>query len=185
MALDEAERVPDGPPERNQDLLRALTSALEILGTARDPTAALTESFAHASRAFGAEKALLLRVRSAEPLELESIRASGLTFGEVKACLSGQSVAGVSASRIRRAVETMEPQLVENSQFDGRHASETGSLTGRPHSVLCAPVTDPWTRSPLAVLYFQTRPGPAGYAPADVPFLRGYATALGHAFGSS
>jgi transcriptional regulator with GAF, ATPase, and Fis domain len=183
MAETEAERVPEAPPERNQDLLRALTSALEILGTARDATAALTESFAHASRAFGAEKALLLRVKNAEPLELESIRASGLTFGEVKACLSGQSVAGVSASRIRRAVETMEPQLVENSQFDGRHASETGSLTGRPHSVLCAPVTDPWTRSPLAVLYFQTRPGPAGYAPADLPFLRGYATALGHAFG--
>ena len=37
--------------------------------------------------------------------------------------------------------------------------------------------------SPLAVLYFQTRPGPAGYATADLPFLRGYATALGHAFG--
>jgi DNA-binding NtrC family response regulator len=170
-------------PERSHDLLRALTSALEILGSARDATAALTESFAHAARAFGAEKALLLRVRAAEPLELESIRASGLTFDEVKACVQGRPVPGVSASRIRRAVETGEPQLVENSQFDGKHASETGSLTGRPHSVLCAPVTDPWTRAPLALVYFQTRPGPAGYTPADLPFLQGYATALGHAFG--
>jgi DNA-binding NtrC family response regulator len=170
-------------PERSHDLLRALTSALEILGSARDATAALTESFAHAARAFGAEKALLLRVRSTSPLELESIRASGLTFDEVKACLQGLPVPGVSASRIRGAVETGEPQLVENSQFDGKQASETGSLSGRPHSVLCAPVTDPWTRAPLALVYFQTRPGPAGYTQADLPFLRGYATALGHAFG--
>jgi transcriptional regulator with GAF, ATPase, and Fis domain len=174
---------PEPLPERSHDLLRALTSALEILGSARDATAALTESFAHAARAFGAEKALLLRVKNADPLEFESIRASGLTFDEVKACLSGRPVPGVSASRIRRAVETREPQLVENSQFDGKPASETGSLTGRPHSVLCAPVTDPWTRSPLALLYFQTRPGPAGYTSADVPFVQGYATALGHAFG--
>src|SRR5262245_31297323 len=173
----------DGDAVRSRDLLQAVTRALEILGAARDQTAALTESFEHASQAFGAEKALLLRVRSAEPLELESIRASGLDFEEVSACVQGRSVEGVSASRIRRAVETLEPQLVENSQFDGRHAAETGSLRGRPHSVLCAPVIDPWTRSVLAILYFQTAPGPGGYAEQDVPFLRAYATALGHAFG--
>jgi transcriptional regulator with GAF, ATPase, and Fis domain len=171
------------PPARSHDLLQALTSALEILGTARDPTAALTESFQHASRAFGAEKALLLRVRATDPLELESIRASGLEFEQVKACLSGQPVEGVSSSRIRRAVATGALQLVENSQFEGANAGQTGSLRGRPHSVLCAPVTDPWTKAPLAVLYFQTRPGPGGYTPEDVPFLQGYATTLGHAFG--
>ena len=168
---------------RSHHLLQALTSALQILGTARDPTAALTESFAHASRAFGAEKALLLRVRARDPLELERVHATGLEFDEVKACLLGQPVEGVSPSRIRRAVDSGQPQLVENSQFESQPAGETGSLRGRPHSVLCAPVTDPWTRSPLAVLYFQTRPGPQGYTPEDLPFLQGYATALGHAFG--
>jgi DNA-binding NtrC family response regulator len=172
-----------GSPLRSHDLLKALTSALEILGTARDETAALTESFEHATRAFGAEKALLLRVRQAQPLGLQDVRGVGLSFEQVQACVSGRSVEGVSASRIRRAVETREPQLVENSQFEGRHAAETGSLAGRPHSVLCAPVTDPWTRSVLAVVYFQTTPGPRGYSAGDVPFLRGYATALGHAFG--
>ncbi len=169
--------------QRSHDLLQAVTRALEILGSARDQTAALTESFEHATRAFGAEKALLLRVKSATPLELESIRAEGLGFEEVVACVKGRSVDGVSSSRIRQAIETLEPQLVENSQFDGRLASETGSLTGRPHSVLCAPVIDPWTNAVLAVLYFQTSPGPRGYAEDDLPFLRGYATALGHAFG--
>jgi DNA-binding NtrC family response regulator len=168
---------------RSHDLLRALTTALEVLGSSRDPTVALEESFAQAVRAFGAEKALLLRVKAARPLQLERVRADGLSFEEVRACLVGESVDGVSPSRIRQAVETGEPQLVENSHLDGRLASETASLHGRPHSVLCAPVTDPWTRSVLAVLYFQTRPGPGGYSSRDVPFVQGYATALGHAFG--
>src|SRR6185436_8312725 len=35
----------------------------------------------------------------------------------------------------------------------------------------------------LAVLYFQTTPGPHGYTAEQLPFLRGYATAVGHAFG--
>ncbi len=168
---------------RSEDLLQAVTRALEILGSARDPTAALTESFECAARAFGAEKALLLRVKSTSPLELESVREHGLDFEELMACLQGRSVDGVSPSRIRRAIETLEVQLIENSQFDGRDAAETASLRGRPHSVLCAPVIDPWTRSVLAVLYFQTAPGPAAYQPEDVPFLRAYAIALGHAFG--
>src|SRR5262245_36041270 len=121
---------------RSHDLLQAVTRAMEILGSARDATAALTESFEHAVRAFGAEKALLLRVKNARPVELESIRAVGLEFDQVLACVNGRSVEGVSPSRIRRAIETLEPQIVENSQFEGRDAAETGSLQGRPHSVL-------------------------------------------------
>ena len=79
----------DSPGEirRSHDLLQAVTRALEILGSARDPTAALTESFEHATRAFGAEKALLLRVRHGDPPELESIRAQGLEFEQVVACV--------------------------------------------------------------------------------------------------
>ncbi len=176
-------RVQTRDPVRSHDLLQAVTRALEILGSARDATSALTESFEHAARAFGAEKALLLRVKGADPLEMESIRSVGLEFDQVRACVRGDSVDGVSSSRIRRAIETQEPQLVENSQFDGTSADSTASLRGRPHSVLCAPVVDPWTRTALAVLYFQTSPGPRAYLPEDVPFLLGYATALGHVFG--
>jgi two-component system response regulator HydG len=183
MAMIRSSASGDAAAPRSHDLLQAVTRALEILGSARDQTAALGESFEHATRAFGAEKALLLRVKTASPLELESIRAVGLAFDDVVACVKGRSVDGVSPSRIRQAVATLEAQLVENSQFDGRLASETGSLTGRPHSVLCAPVIDPWTGAVLAVLYFQTTPGPAGYAEDDLPFVRAYATALGHAFG--
>jgi len=168
---------------RSYDLLQALTRALQVLAAAGDESAALGESFDAAARAFAAEKALLLRVRALDPLDLESLRVVGLEFDQVVACIGGESVPGVSPSLIRRAVESRAPQLVENSQFEGADASATGSLRGRPHSVVCAPVVDPWTHSVLAVLYFQSLPGPRGYSAADLPFLQAYATALGHAFG--
>jgi serine/threonine-protein kinase PknK len=169
--------------ERAQELLQALTEALQILGSARDEVTALSESFEHAVLAFAAEKALLLRVRSSDPFEFEAMRSRGLEFEQVKACVTGRVVEGVSPTQIRKAIETRAVQLVENSQLEGRVADDTASLRGRPLSVLCAPVMDPWTRSVLAVLYFQTRPGPAGYSVADVPYLQGYALALGHTFG--
>jgi DNA-binding NtrC family response regulator len=122
-------------------------------------------------------------VRPGDPPEFEAVRAQGLAFEQVQALVTGRQVEGVSPTQIRRAIETRAPQLVENSQFEGQAASDTASLRGRPHSVLCAPVLDPWTRAVLAVLYFQTAPGPRGYSPADLPFLDAYATALGHAFG--
>ncbi len=173
---------PEAAAERSRELLAALAHALRVLGSARDETTALSESFEHATRAFAAEKALLLRVTAGET-EFEAVRSQGLEFEQVKACVTGRSLEGVSPTQIRKAIETREAQLVVNSQFSDQGASETGSLKGRPHSVLCAPVLDPWTRAVLAVLYFQTRPGPQGYSAADLPFLDAYATALGHAFG--
>jgi hypothetical protein len=152
----------EGGEARHGDL-PAVTRALEVLAERQDETSALSESFAAAVQAFAAEKALLLRVKQASPLEMESLSVVGLDPSQVDAAVAGRSVEGVSASLIRKAIEAGESQLVENSQFDGRHATETGALTGRPHSVLCAPVTDPWTRSVLAVLYFQTAAGPRAY----------------------
>jgi transcriptional regulator with GAF, ATPase, and Fis domain len=169
---------------RNSGLLRAVTRALEILGSAHDPTVALTESFEHAARALEAEKALLLRVAQQEPLVLESLRSHGLSPEDISACILGWSVNGVSPSRIRQAIATQEPQLIENSRLEP-NSGETPSLVTRPHSVLCAPVIDPWTKALLAVLYFQTTAHPqgAGYSVTDLPFLAGYAAALGHVLG--
>jgi transcriptional regulator with GAF, ATPase, and Fis domain len=178
-----AQHEGEGGAERSRELLAALARALRVLGSARDETTALSESFEHAARAFAAEKALLLRLRPDEPPEFEAVRAQGLAFEQVQALVTGRQVEGVSPTQIRRAIESREAQLVENSQFEGQGAADTASLRGRPHSVLCAPVLDPWTRAVLAVLYFQTLPGPRGYSAADLPFLDAYATALGHAFG--
>ena len=142
---------------RSVELLRALTRTLEILGSGGDETAALTESFDGAARAFGAEKALLLGVKTPEPLELLSIRAVGLTPDEIEACLRGESIEGVSASRIRRAIESGEAQLVENSQFEDRGSEETGSLRGRPTEGRCRPAKG-MTRRPSASCPFLSPP---------------------------
>jgi DNA-binding NtrC family response regulator len=177
---------PDPRPQdalRSRELLSALSQALQILGSARDETEALSASFGHAARAFSAEKALLLRVRSLAPLEFEALHSEGLEAEQVEALVTGAPIEGVSPTQIKRAIEARQVQVVENSQLEGHAASLTASLKGRPHSVLCGPVLDPWTKTVLAVLYFQTRPGPRGYAPADAPFLDAYAIALGHAFG--
>ena len=160
MPRTAADQHREGGEARHQDLLRAVTRALEVLAARQDETSALSESFAAAVQAFGAEKALLLRVRGTDPLEMECTSATGLDPQQVEAAVHGRSVEGVSASLIREAVEAGAPRLVENSQFEGKRAGETGSLATRPHSVLCAPVTDPWTRGALAVLYFQAPAGP-------------------------
>jgi DNA-binding NtrC family response regulator len=169
---------------RNDGLLRAVTRALQVLGTEQDPMVALGESFEHAARALEAEKALLLRVVQHEPLVLESLRSHGLGPEDISACVLGWSVDGVSPSRIRQAISTREPQLIENSRLEP-NSGETPSLVTRAHSVLCAPVIDPWTRVLLAVLYFQTtaKPQGAGYSASDLPFVEGYATTLGHVLG--
>ncbi len=181
-------REPSAVPDhdaRSAGLLKAVTRALEVLGSAGDDVGALAESFDRAASAFAAEKALLLRVKGGEGGEraLECLRSVGLSLEQVRACVGGESIEGVSASRIRRAIETLETQLVENSQLDDLHPEQTGSLRSRPHSVLCVPVIDPYTRAVLALLYFQTAAGRGGYTAADLPHARGYATALGHAFG--
>ena len=140
----------DSPGEirRSHDLLQAVTRALEILGSARDPTAALTESFEHATRAFGAEKALLLRVRLRRPAGAGEHPRAGPGVRAGRGLREGPLGGGRQRlAHPPRDRDAARSQLVENSQFEGAHAAETASLRGRPHSVLCAPVSDPWTGS--------------------------------------
>jgi DNA-binding NtrC family response regulator len=166
----------------SQELLVAVITALESLGSQGEPVSALRESFARAARSFRAEKALLLYVRRQEPLLLESVEAVGdLTPEQIEACIRGQSVKGVSPSVVRKAIEARKPQLVENAL--AASPTVTASLKGHPYSILCTPVIDPWTSSVLAVLYFQTTSLARTYSTKDLRFLAGYATTLGHAFG--
>jgi len=165
-----------------RDLLGAVTRALKILGSGGDASAALEQSFEQAARGMRAEKAVLLRVADVAPCRLEVLQSWGVSPEQVRACEQGMSIPGVSPSTIRAAVESRSVQLVENAQL--RNVGDaTASLSGAPHSVLCAPVLDPWTGATLAVVYFQTVTLINAYGAADVPFMESYATALGHAFG--
>jgi len=168
-------------PTRSERLLTALASALKVLGSDANEVAALRESFEHATRGFDAEKALLLHVRQGDVVLFEALQSSGLTDEEVKACVEGHFVEGVSPSVIRLAIERRASQLIENSLAARPRA--TASLAGAPYSVMCAPILDPWTGSVLAVLYFQTVGATKTYVERDLDYLAAYARALGQAFG--
>jgi DNA-binding NtrC family response regulator len=173
------------PPARDYPrLFAAMNEVLSVLATGGDEEDALRRSFEHAAQGFGAQKALFLLVEGQAPPRLRSLCIRGLDDHEVKACERGESIRGVSASIIRRAIETRLPRLIENPLFQSDQ-DQTPALPGHHFSVLCSPVLDPVHDRVLAVMYFQN--GGADHAlaynPGDAVWLDGYASALGQAFG--
>jgi transcriptional regulator with GAF, ATPase, and Fis domain len=165
-----------------RDLLGALEVSIRVLAQDGNETEALKESFAHSARGFAAEEALLLRVLPGGQ-KLERVHHLGrLSAEQIEACIHGQSVPGVSPSVIRRAVTEMKPQLIQNS-LDREQVDLTVSLASAPHSVLAAPIVDPWTQTVRAVLYYQSLAHVRTYGPGDLPRLEAYVTTLSQAFG--
>lgn len=159
-------------------LFVALGDVLESLG--RDPNAAgvLRSSVESSAEGFGAQKMVLLVVEDAKPWRLRAEASRGLTPSEVAACESGCSVPGVSATCIREALTKGSAVLVQDAG-NSLHAPRTAALRGQPYSVLCAPVCDPRTGLPLAVLYFQNHGFANAFGEMDVAWLDAYAKALG------
>jgi hypothetical protein len=176
--------VPSSPPNRNYPaLFLALDDVLETLGSGRPDEDALQRSFEWSADGFGAEKALLLIVEDRAP-GLRALASRGLTPQEVEACESGRSVPGVSSSRIREAMVSRVPVMVQDAeQLVGVKA--TTALKGRPMSVLCAPVCDPGTREVLAVLYVQNDALRSPFGEIDRAWIEVYARVLGRALAAS
>src|SRR5262245_50533312 len=173
------------PAQAERDLtllLRALTEALGVLSTGGDRATALRQSFVHAQKGLRALKALLLYVRSTEPLELEILYSSGLTQEQQEACQALQASRGVSPSVIRSAIEERRSVFIPNSQ-NRPGANRTASLAEGNHSVLCTPILDPLTSAPIAVLYFQNEGLLFAFEEEDHEWLQGYATALQQGIG--
>ena len=168
-------------PDRNYPaLFLALDDVLEARGDGRPDEDALLRSFEGSADGFGAEKALLLAVDAAK---LRALASRGLSPEEIAACEDGRSVPGVSSSRIREAVERRAPVMVQDPELLlGAHATE--ALRGRPCSVLCAPVVDPRTGAPLAVLYVQNYGVVSAFGEIDRAWIEVYARALGRALAS-
>ncbi|HEU4701384.1 MAG TPA: GAF domain-containing protein [Conexibacter sp.] len=168
-------------PERNYPaLFLALDDVLEALDAGRPDEDALRRSFEGSVEGFGAGKALLLRV---EPDGLRAVASRGLSAEEVSACEGGRSVPGVSSSRIREAVESRRPVMVQDPRLMGPAGTE--ALRGRPVSVLCAPVCDPLTREALAVLYVQNEGVRNAFGEIDRAWIEVYARALGRVMAPS
>lgn len=159
------------------DLLRAVTHALQALA-GDDDGVALRASVRRAARALRAERAFLARA-DAESRTLEVLVADGLSDQQTAALRHGRSSAGVSPSLVRAALTHGCAQMIEDSRLQQKLSAVTVSLSG-DYSVLCVPICDPYTRAPLAVLYFQTSSLVAPLTPALVPHVEAYAVALGH-----
>jgi transcriptional regulator with GAF, ATPase, and Fis domain len=170
------------PDASYRELLSALEASIRVLAQDGNETEALKESFGHSARGFGAQEALLLRVVPGGQ-RLERIHHLGrLSPEQIEACIHGQSVPGVSPSVIRRAITETRSQLIQNS-LDGERVDLTMSLANAAHSVLAAPVIDPWTQTVRAVLYYQSLAHVRTYTVRDLPTLEAYATTLSQAFG--
>jgi DNA-binding NtrC family response regulator len=180
-----AELSPDrGPADRDATLLlEALTEALGALTLEGNSELALQRSFGSAQRGLRARKGLLLVVRDVAPPEFEILYASGLTADEQEACRRMESLHGVSPSVIRTAIESGRPVFIPNSQLRGRPFDRTASLSEGTHSVLCAPVSDPLTRVPIAVLYFQNEGLAEAFQEQHETWLRSYTSALSQGLG--
>ena len=167
-------------PDRNYPaLFLALDDVLQALGDGHPDEDVLKRSFEGSADGFGAEKGLLLLVDREGPQILRALASRGLSPEEVAACEIGQSVPGVSSSRIREALERREPVMVQDPRLAGPNLS--GALRGRPCSVLCAPICDPHTREPLAVIYFQNHGTHNAFVEIDRAWIEVYARALGRA----
>ena len=159
-------------------LFLALDDVLEARGDGRPDEDALRHSFERSADGFGAEKAILLIVEPAERGRLRALASRGLAWEEVAACESGLSVPGVSSSCIREALERRTPVMIQDPrQALAADASEAIRL--RPCSVLCAPICDPRTRAPLAVLYVQNEGLRNAFGEIDRAWIEVYARALG------
>jgi hypothetical protein len=166
--------VPEG---RNYpQLFVALDEAIDALLSAADGSDPIAASFENVAEGFGAEKAIVLAV--SDDGELRSLTARGLSPDEITACEAGQSVSGVSSSKIREALEKRNPVLVQ----DPRHIAEgnlTKALEGQTFSIICAPILDPGRTRTLAVFYAQNSGFENAFGEIDLSFIEVWSNVMG------
>ena len=127
------------PEGRNYpQLFVALDDAIEALlsGSGSHGLVGLIEtSFENVAEGFGAEKAIALAVLPDG--SMRALASRGLSPEDIAACEAGESVPGISSSKIRESLERKASILVQ----DPRHialGSQTRTLEGQPFSILCA-----------------------------------------------
>ena len=159
-------------------LFLALDEVLEALEQGSPGEEALRRSFEGVADGFGVEKAVLLVVDKHQPLLLRAVGSRGLTAREIVACERGWSVPGVSSTRIREAIVSGAPLMVQDSELlTGTGITE--ALRGMPASVLCAPICDPRSGRALAVLYAQNHGVRNAFGEIDRAWIEVYARTLG------
>lgn len=158
-------------------LLQAIGRVSQLFDGAAE-NEALRDSFRHAAHALGAQRAFLARVYG-EAHALDMLESTNLTPEEIQAVRLGRSSPGLSVSVVREALKSGRIQHVEDTRLM-QDRERTRSLIGGEWSVVCAPVADPHTRAPLAVLYFQTHSVSRPLSALHLPHVQTYVTTLSH-----
>src|SRR5262252_62709 len=165
------------PAGRNYpELFVALDDAIEALLSGNASDRLIQASFENVAEGFGAEKAIALAV--AGDGSMRALASRGLSPRDIEACEAGQSVPGVSSSKIREGLERRAPILVQ----DPRHLAEgnkTRTLEGQPFSILCAPILDPGKSRVLAVFYAQNSGFENAFGEIDISFVEVWAHVMG------
>ena len=166
--------VPDG---RNYpQLFVALEEAIDALLSGNAGHSVIAASFENVAEGFGAEKAIALAV--SEDGSMRTLASRNLSPEDIAACEAGQSVPGVSSSKIRESLERQSPILVQ----DPRHVitgSQTRTLEGQPFSILCAPILNPERSRALAVFYAQNSGFANAFGELDLSFVEVWAHVMG------
>jgi transcriptional regulator with PAS, ATPase and Fis domain len=135
----------------------------------------LRESFLDATKGLGADKSILVRVCSRNPLELDTLYAAGLSPEDEAAWRAPAGSPGIAASLIRRAIEDVA-QSWPSSGLIG--LDEETPRPGQADGFLCAPVKDALTGDVAAVVCFHSEAGSA-FEMEEVGWLTAYAEAVG------
>ena len=167
--------------EIGRGLFEAISQALQAVNGGTTDPSLLRGSFRRAVEGVGAERAFLARV-GAPPESLDVLDSHGLSGHDVHAVRVGVSAPGLSVSVVRRALTTGRTQHIEDTRLV-TELERTLAFLDAQHSVICAPVCDPQTRLPLAVLYFQSGSLARPLTTPKVPHVNAYASALGLAWG--
>ena len=164
-------------------LLEAISHAVRVLDGQGRVEEALGESFRMAARGLGAERAFLAHVGPQREFGAV-LESEGLSEEELRALGVGRSSPGLSVSVVRKVLESGRAHHVEDTRLVVTDLNRTAALEGGEWSVVCAPVVDPYTGAPLAILYLQTHSITRPLTQAVLPHVRSYAAALSHAWHS-
>lgn len=156
-----------------------MNTLLGTLSTPAEEKDALSRSIEDAARGLGANKYLLLLVPDVHSPRTRVLFARGLTDAHVRACERGETADGVHTGLIRAAAVNGTVQ-VDHTPPVVAH----GTPPAYARAIVCAPILDPGSETPIALLYLQ-EDGPAATlsAEGELAWVAGYAAAISRLFG--
>jgi DNA-binding NtrC family response regulator len=166
-------------PRKHLRLISAMNALLRTLSTTADEKDALSRSLEDAASGLGADKTLLLLLADVESPRMRALFARGYTDAQVSACERGDAAEGVHMGLIRAAVVNGTVQVDHTAP-----AIADGSSPARGRGIVCAPILDAGTETPIGLLYLQQDGASVTLsADADLEWITGYAAAISRLFG--